>query len=189
MLNAIAWLVAGLIVGAIARLLVPGRQDIGILGTMALGIVGALAGGAVARAIWGDPGEPFSGTAWPGYITAILGASILLWLVLKLRKSRAPRRSRPNGQGGMSSEVCQRGHGSCPVNMLMRTRACHPAAGPSTRPRRALGGALPAQSKSYSAASTSRCVMLKNPTSRWPPTPVDSKITGSLLPMALPFTP
>lgn len=86
MLNAIAWLGAGLIVGAIARLLVPGPQKIGILGTMALGVVGALAGGAVAHAIWGDPGGPFSPNAWPGYLTAILGASILLWLVLKLKK-------------------------------------------------------------------------------------------------------
>lgn len=86
MLNAIGWLFAGLIVGAIARLLVPGRQPMGILATMALGVVGALAGGAVAHAIWGDPGGPFSANAWPGYLTAVLGAAILLWLVLKLRK-------------------------------------------------------------------------------------------------------
>lgn len=86
MLNAIAWLVAGLIVGAVARLLVPGKQPMGILATMALGVVGALAGGAAAHAIWGDPGGPFSPNAWPGYLTAILGAAILLWLVLKLKK-------------------------------------------------------------------------------------------------------
>jgi len=86
MINAIAWLGAGLIVGAIARLLVPGPQPLGILGTMALGVVGALAGGAAAQAIWGDPGGPFSANAWPGYLTAILGASIVLWLGLKLRK-------------------------------------------------------------------------------------------------------
>lgn len=86
MLNAIAWMFAGLIVGAVARLLVPGSQPMGILATMALGIVGALAGGAAAHSIWGDPGGPFSPNAWPGYLTAILGASILLWLVLKFRK-------------------------------------------------------------------------------------------------------
>ena len=81
--NAIAWVVAGLIVGAVARLLVPGRQPMGILATIALGIVGAMAGGAAASAIWGDPGQPFSQNAWPGYLTAILGASILLWAVMK----------------------------------------------------------------------------------------------------------
>jgi uncharacterized membrane protein YeaQ/YmgE (transglycosylase-associated protein family) len=83
MLNAIGWIFAGLLVGAIARLLIPGRQAMGILGTIALGIVGALAGGAAAHAIWGDPGGPFAPTAWPGYLTAVLGAAIVLWLWLK----------------------------------------------------------------------------------------------------------
>lgn len=86
MLNAIAWVFAGLIVGAVARLLIPGRQKIGFLGTIALGILGALVGGGVAWMIWGDPGEPFSSRAWPGYLTSILGASILLWLGLKMRR-------------------------------------------------------------------------------------------------------
>jgi uncharacterized membrane protein YeaQ/YmgE (transglycosylase-associated protein family) len=90
MFNAIGWLIAGLIVGAVARLLIPGRQPIGLLGTMLLGIVGALAGGAAAWGIWGDPGQPFSSRAWPGYFTAILGASIVLWLALKMRPSPRP---------------------------------------------------------------------------------------------------
>ena len=90
MLNIIGWLVAGLVVGAIARLLVPGRQPLGLLGTTALGVVGAIIGGAVAWAIWGDPGRPFSDNAWPGYLTAILGASILLWLGLKMSGRTAP---------------------------------------------------------------------------------------------------
>jgi uncharacterized membrane protein YeaQ/YmgE (transglycosylase-associated protein family) len=88
MINAIAWVFAGLIVGAIARLLVPGRQPIGLLGTIALGVIGALAGGGVSRMIWGDPGEPFSANAWPGYVTAILGAAILLWLAIKMSTKR-----------------------------------------------------------------------------------------------------
>jgi uncharacterized membrane protein YeaQ/YmgE (transglycosylase-associated protein family) len=89
MLNAIAWIVAGLIVGLIARLLIPGRQPIGLIATTGLGIVGALAGGAAARAIWGDPGPPMSSTAWPGYFTAILGAAILLWAYLKFTNKPA----------------------------------------------------------------------------------------------------
>ena len=89
MLNAIGWIVAGLIVGAIARLLIPGRQPMGILGTIALGIVGALAGGAAAHALWGNRGGPFDATAWPGYLTAILGASIVLWLWLKFAAKKA----------------------------------------------------------------------------------------------------
>ena len=60
MLNIIGWFVARLIVGAIARLLMPGRQPMGILVTMLLGIVGALLGGGISWLIWGNPGEPFS---------------------------------------------------------------------------------------------------------------------------------
>ena len=90
MLNLIGWVVAGLVVGAIARLLVPGKQPMGVLATTALGIVGALLGGAVAWGIWGDPGRPFSNNSWPGYLTAILGASILLWFALKLSKKTVP---------------------------------------------------------------------------------------------------
>src|SRR6059058_4956191 len=48
----ILWLIiGGLIIGAIARLVVPGRNPIGILMTILLGIVGALAGGFIAHAI------------------------------------------------------------------------------------------------------------------------------------------
>jgi uncharacterized membrane protein YeaQ/YmgE (transglycosylase-associated protein family) len=82
MLNLIAWVIAGLIVGAIARLLVPGRQPMGILMTIVLGVVGALVGGGISWMIWGDPGEPFSAHAWPGYLLSILGAVLVLALYL-----------------------------------------------------------------------------------------------------------
>jgi len=82
MLNLIAWMIAGLIIGAIARLLVPGRQPMGILLTIVLGIVGALVGGGISWMIWGDPGEPFSAHAWPGYLLSILGAVLVLCLYL-----------------------------------------------------------------------------------------------------------
>lgn len=88
MLNVIGWLVAGLIIGAIARLLMPGRQPMGILLTMALGIVGALVGGGISWMIWGDPGEPFSSRAWPGYLLSILGAFLVLWAYLASTKRR-----------------------------------------------------------------------------------------------------
>jgi uncharacterized membrane protein YeaQ/YmgE (transglycosylase-associated protein family) len=83
----LGWIVAGLVVGMLARLLVPGKHQLGCLGTTALGVVGALAGGAAARAIWGrGTMEEFSTGAWPGYLTAVLGAAILLWLVGKIAK-------------------------------------------------------------------------------------------------------
>jgi uncharacterized membrane protein YeaQ/YmgE (transglycosylase-associated protein family) len=82
------WLIAGLIIGAIARLLVPGRQPMGFLGTMFLGIVGALLGGGVAYLIWRDPGEPFSQYAWPGYLLSILGAVLVLWIARATARRR-----------------------------------------------------------------------------------------------------
>jgi uncharacterized membrane protein YeaQ/YmgE (transglycosylase-associated protein family) len=88
MLHVLGWLIAGLIIGAIARLIVPGRQAIGFLGTMLLGIVGAFLGGGVAYLIWGNPGEPFSQYAWPGYLLSILGAAILLWIASMMSTRR-----------------------------------------------------------------------------------------------------
>jgi uncharacterized membrane protein YeaQ/YmgE (transglycosylase-associated protein family) len=81
-LHLLGWIFAGLVVGAIARLLVPGRQPIGLWMTIAVGIVGALVGGGIAWLIWGLPGEPFSRYAWPGYLLSILGAVLALLLAL-----------------------------------------------------------------------------------------------------------
>lgn len=86
MLNIIGWLLAGLVVGLIARLLVPGRQSLGIIATTGLGVVGALAGGFVANAITGNPVDSTADAdSWPGYLIAILGASILLWIGVKMK--------------------------------------------------------------------------------------------------------
>ena len=73
----IAWAVFGLIVGAIARFLYPGRQPMGILMTMVLGIVGSLLGGFVSWMFGFDPQEgPFQGAGW---IMSIIGALIVVW--------------------------------------------------------------------------------------------------------------
>jgi len=54
----ISFLVFGLVVGAIARLIKPGKQNLSILATLALGVVGSLVGGLVASALGtGDFGE------------------------------------------------------------------------------------------------------------------------------------
>ncbi len=47
----IGFLIAGLIIGALARLIKPGKQNLGLLATMGLGIVGSLIGGVVASAL------------------------------------------------------------------------------------------------------------------------------------------
>jgi uncharacterized membrane protein YeaQ/YmgE (transglycosylase-associated protein family) len=71
----LGWIVFGLIVGAIAKLLMPGRDPGGIIVTMVLGIVGALLGGFIGQALGlYAPGEP------AGFIMALLGAIALLFI-------------------------------------------------------------------------------------------------------------
>ncbi|GAA4457269.1 GlsB/YeaQ/YmgE family stress response membrane protein [Novipirellula rosea] len=71
----IGWMISGLIIGLIARALVPGRQAIGILRTMLLGIVGSFIGGFAGFLLMG--GEPLQASGWIG---SIIGAVILLVL-------------------------------------------------------------------------------------------------------------
>ena len=71
----ILWtLIIGLVVGAIAKLLMPGKDPGGIIVTMLLGVAGALLAGFVGRALgwYADPGQG------PGIIASIIGAIVLL---------------------------------------------------------------------------------------------------------------
>lgn len=69
----LTWILFGLVVGVIAKLLMPGRDPGGFIVTILLGIAGALLGGFVGRAM-GFYGEGDSA----GWIISILGAIILL---------------------------------------------------------------------------------------------------------------
>jgi uncharacterized membrane protein YeaQ/YmgE (transglycosylase-associated protein family) len=74
----LGWIVFGLVVGAIAKLLMPGRDPGGIVVTMVLGIVGALLGGFVGRAL-GMYGDNESA----GFIMALVG-SIAVLLIYRM---------------------------------------------------------------------------------------------------------
>ena len=77
-------LVIGLVVGAIAKLLMPGRDPGGCLVTILLGIAGAFVAGFLSRAAgWYEPGQP------AGFIASVIGAMLLL-LVYRLIKGRRP---------------------------------------------------------------------------------------------------
>jgi uncharacterized membrane protein YeaQ/YmgE (transglycosylase-associated protein family) len=69
----LSWILFGLVVGVIAKLLMPGRDPGGFIVTILLGIAGALVGGFVGRAM-GFYGENESA----GWIMSILGAIVLL---------------------------------------------------------------------------------------------------------------
>ena len=69
----IAWIVFGLIVGVVAKFLMPGRDPGGFEVTILLGIVGAIVGGFLGRAVgWYGPDDP------AGFVMAVLGAMVLL---------------------------------------------------------------------------------------------------------------
>jgi len=72
-MSIIAFLVIGLIAGALARLIVPGRDPMGLVATMVLGIGGAIVGGFLARALFHD-------TNGVGLFGSTVGAVILLVL-------------------------------------------------------------------------------------------------------------
>ena len=79
----LSWIVFGLVVGIIAKLLMPGRDPGGFIITMLLGIAGALIGGFIGRAMgFYGPGQS------AGWIMSILGAVILLALYRMLVRSR-----------------------------------------------------------------------------------------------------
>jgi uncharacterized membrane protein YeaQ/YmgE (transglycosylase-associated protein family) len=80
MLSLLSWVVTGLIVGLIARALVPGRQNLGVIMTIALGVVGAVVGGLISAALWPTwSNDPDVNRMWPGWLMSIAGGVIVLW--------------------------------------------------------------------------------------------------------------
>jgi uncharacterized membrane protein YeaQ/YmgE (transglycosylase-associated protein family) len=85
----LGWIVLGLIAGAIAKAIMPGRDPGGIIITMLLGIVGAIIGGFVGRAIFGtDINTFFDLSTW---LLAILGSLIVLGVYRMVTGSRTTR--------------------------------------------------------------------------------------------------
>jgi uncharacterized membrane protein YeaQ/YmgE (transglycosylase-associated protein family) len=78
----LSWILCGLVVGLIARFLIPGRQSMSLTMTVVLGIVGAIVGGFLYSLVKGASTQPwsFSGNAWYGWVVSILGAMLLLWI-------------------------------------------------------------------------------------------------------------
>jgi uncharacterized membrane protein YeaQ/YmgE (transglycosylase-associated protein family) len=79
--NILLWALFGLIAGIVAKYLIWGSEPMsspaGILGTIGLGIVGALLGGFISSNLFGWSLDTFS---FPGFVVAVLGALLLLFL-------------------------------------------------------------------------------------------------------------
>jgi uncharacterized membrane protein YeaQ/YmgE (transglycosylase-associated protein family) len=71
--------VAGLIVGALGRLVVPGPDPMGIGVTILVGIGGSLLAGLIAHAIWG----PRYG---PGLLLSVLASALIVWMMRRSRR-------------------------------------------------------------------------------------------------------
>lgn len=74
-MSIIGWIVFGLIVGIVGKLLMPGKDPGGFLATIAIGIIGALFGGVIGRLLgMYQQDDPV------GFVMAVIGAILFLWL-------------------------------------------------------------------------------------------------------------
>ena len=84
MFGILGWIVFGLIIGALAKLVMPGRDPGGYIATILLGIAGAVLGGWLGRTLGlYAPGEP------AGFIMALVGSVLLLVIYRFIVRSRA----------------------------------------------------------------------------------------------------
>jgi uncharacterized membrane protein YeaQ/YmgE (transglycosylase-associated protein family) len=82
-MSILGWILFGLIVGALAKLVMPGRDPGGIIITMLLGIAGAVLGGLIGRALgFYGAGEP------AGFVMSFVGAVALLALYRAMTRRR-----------------------------------------------------------------------------------------------------
>jgi len=84
MLGLLLTIVVGFIVGVIAKLIMPGKENMGFIMTTLLGIAGAIVATYIGRAVgWYEAGQ---GAGW---IASIVGAFILLWIYHKFQTRSA----------------------------------------------------------------------------------------------------
>ena len=89
-MNILAWIVLGLIAGAIAKAIYPGNQGGGILGTMVLGIIGAFVGGSLFTFLTtGTLALTSAGLSLGGILVAVLGAIVALFIYYAVTRRSA----------------------------------------------------------------------------------------------------
>ena len=85
-MSILGWILFGLIVGIVAKLIMPGPDPGGMIVTILLGIVGALLGGFIGRMLgWYGEGDPV------GFIMAVIGAIVVLFGYRKISSTSRGR--------------------------------------------------------------------------------------------------
>jgi len=87
MFHIIVMLVVGLIAGALARLILPGRDPMSLLMTVVLGIAGSFLGGFIGSLIWHTEGSSYLHPG--GIVLSVVGAILLLWIWRMIRSRTA----------------------------------------------------------------------------------------------------
>ena len=78
-------IIIGLVIGVVAKFVHPGRDNLGIIMTIILGIAGSLVATFLGQAVgWYEPGQP------AGFIGAVIGALLLLWIYGRVRGGSTP---------------------------------------------------------------------------------------------------
>ena len=83
----IGFIVAGLVIGALARLIKPGRQRLSIIMTLLLGLAGSVIGGLIANAI--GTGDMFE-LNFVGFVVAVISAVLLIGIAEGMAGKKTP---------------------------------------------------------------------------------------------------
>lgn len=81
-MHVLGWIIFGLVVGIVGKLIMPGKDPGGLIATVAIGVIGALIGGFLGRLV-GMYGEEDP----VGFVMAVIGAILLLWLYRVFNRS------------------------------------------------------------------------------------------------------